>query len=87
MKPVVRRSTPREGAEAAAWVPWVCGPCSFEWGYAAAETCLVLEGEAVVESGGAEVRVGPGDLIQLPKGLACRWRVLSPVRGRRRIEE
>jgi uncharacterized cupin superfamily protein len=78
--PQIRRATDADRARAAAWELWACEPSAFEWGYAATEHCLMLEGEAIVEARGQEFRFGPGDYVTFPKGLACRWRVLTAVK-------
>jgi hypothetical protein len=78
--PQIRKPTPADAERAAAWKLWTCEPSVFEWGYAATEHCLMLEGQAVVEAGGKEYAFGPGDYVVFPKGLACRWRVTEAVK-------
>jgi hypothetical protein len=69
----------RDGA--ADWPIWTCDVSTFDWDYEDRETCYVLEGEAVVRTeDGAEVRFGAGDRVVFPKGLACTWEVIRPVR-------
>jgi uncharacterized cupin superfamily protein len=45
------------------------------------ETCYFLEGDVLVTpTGGAPVRVGKGDLVTFPAGMACTWEVRAAVR-------
>ena len=85
--PKIRKPTPAEAELAATWKVWTCEPSVFEWGYSATEHCLMLEGEAVVEARGAEFKFGPGDYVVFPKGLACRWRVITAVKKHYWFEE
>jgi uncharacterized cupin superfamily protein len=80
LKLEIRKPSPQETALAASWPIWSCDASSFEWGYADDETCLVLEGEALVEALGKEWRFGAGDWVVFPKGLACRWNVIIPLK-------
>ena len=80
MEIVIRKPTPLETAEAAAWPVWSCEPSRFEWGYAEDETSLILEGRAKVEAMGKVWEFGADDWVVFPKGLACRWTVLEAVR-------
>lgn len=80
MEIIVRKPTGPERAQAVSWPVWTCEPSSFEWGYADTETCLILEGEGMVEARGKEYNFGPGDWVVFPKGLACRWNVKKAVK-------
>jgi len=63
------------------WEIWTKEISEFPWSYDTAETCFFLEGRVVVTpEGGAPVEIGAGDLVTFPRGLACTWKVLSPVR-------
>ncbi len=86
-KITLRKPTPAESLEAAAWPIWTCGPSVFEWGYDRTERCLLLEGEALVEAMGREFSFGAGDYVVFPKGLACRWRVIKAVRKHYMFED
>ena len=68
MEILIRKPSPAEFLEAAAWPIWTCEPSSFEWGYADTETCLVLEGEVMVEARGKEYDLGPGDWAVFSQG-------------------
>jgi hypothetical protein len=83
----IRKPSDAEAAEASTWPIWTCEPSVFEWGYAATERCLLLEGEAVVEAWGKEFRFGAGDYVVFAKGLACRWRVTKTIRKHYLFEE
>lgn len=64
------------------WPIWTKEVSEFEWYYEEPESCLFLEGEVeVIPADGCEpVRISKGDFVQFPKGLACTWKVLKPVR-------
>ncbi|HTB35184.1 MAG TPA: cupin domain-containing protein [bacterium] len=76
----IRQPTDADRIEAMTWPLWNCEPSVFEWGYAQTERCLLLEGEAKVEAWGKEFHFKAGDFVVFPKGLACRWHVLSAVK-------
>jgi hypothetical protein len=63
------------------WDIWTKEVSEFPWSYDSAETCFFLEGRVVVTpDGGEPVEIGAGDLVTFPRGLACTWKVLAPVR-------
>lgn len=63
------------------WPIWTKEPSTFPWTYDEPETCLFLEGDVVVTpEGGEAVRIGKGDLVTFPSGMACTWQVHSAVR-------
>ena len=59
---------------------WTCDVSEFDWYYDSEETCLLLEGEVVVEYEGGSASFGAGDYVVLPKGLSCVWKVSEPVK-------
>ncbi len=82
----IRQPSDAERASASAWAIWTCDVSSFEWGYAQTETCLILEGEAMVEARGKEFHVRAGDWAVFPIGLACRWNVTKAIRKHYRFD-
>jgi uncharacterized protein len=62
------------------WPIWECEPSAFNWHYDQEESCYILEGEITVKTATEEVRLGPGDYVTFPRGLACHWKVSRPVR-------
>lgn len=63
------------------WPTWEKEACSFPWFYDSDESCYLVSGEALLTAGGDdEVQVSAGDFITFPKGTACFWEVLKPVR-------
>jgi hypothetical protein len=68
------------------WSRWECGISSFDWEYSCDERCYILEGEAEIEVGPKSVKIEKGDVVLFPKGLKCRWNVLSPIRKVYRFE-
>jgi uncharacterized cupin superfamily protein len=70
------------GDKAAHVLEWDCTPGVFNWYYAEEdEIGYILEGEAFISRhGGAESRLGPGDVVVFSAGTSCRWRVTKSVR-------
>jgi uncharacterized cupin superfamily protein len=56
---------------------WDCTAGRFTWDYNKDETLVVLTGEAFisVDNGGAERRIGPGDVVFFQAGSSAAWRV------------
>jgi len=64
-----------------AWPIWEKEVSEFPWHYDEVETCYFFEGDVqVTPDGGKPVRMDKGDLVTLPKGMSCTWKVLNPVR-------
>jgi uncharacterized protein len=62
------------------WPIWTKEVSTFDWHYDAAETCYILEGEAVVTpKDGAAVTLRTGDLVHFAAGLECTWQVIEPI--------
>jgi uncharacterized protein len=69
------------------WPIWEKEASTFPWHYDEAETCLLLEGDVVVQptdgSGRAQgpaVAFGAGDLVTFPAGMSCTWTIRKAVR-------
>ena len=57
------------------------GPQASRAHYSVDETVHIISGEVfVTDDGGAERRLGPGDMAFFPAGSASTWRVPSEVR-------
>lgn len=70
----VRKPTQDEISEAENWGTWEKEPSEFPWSYDEKETCLILEGHAVVDgASGEHAEFGPGDLVVFPVGLEATW--------------
>ena len=61
------------------WPIWTCEISEFDWEYVEQESCLLLEGEVEVITDFETVSFSRGDFVVFPKGLKCRWKVISPV--------
>ena len=68
------------------WPIWEKEPSRFDWYYDSTETCLLLEGRVVVETGEDSVEIQKGDFVTFPKGLSCIWDVKEPVRKHYRFD-
>ena len=62
------------------WPIWECEVSEFDWEYDQRESCLLLEGKIEVSSDIETVSISAGDFVVFPRGLKCRWKVISPVR-------
>lgn len=63
------------------WPLWRKEIATFPAVYLEEEVCYFLEGEVTITpDGGEPVRAGVGDLITLPAGLSCTWRVEQDVK-------
>ncbi len=69
------------------WPIWEKEISEFSWHYDSREVCYLLEGKVEVTVGGGEVfEFGKGDLVIFPKGLSCKWKIISPVRKHYKFE-
>lgn len=80
MKPKVRKPTKTELEAAESWAIWEKEESEFPWEYFEQETCLILEGNAVVKTSEESVEFGPGDYVVFPKGLKCTWEIKKRIR-------
>jgi uncharacterized cupin superfamily protein len=78
MKPKVRKPTEKEQKEA--WSIWEKEESEFPWEYFEQETCLILEGKAVVKTSKETVEFGAGDYVVFPEGLKCTWKIKQKIR-------
>lgn len=63
------------------WPIWTKEVSKFPWTYDSAETCYFLEGDVIVTpKDGAPVRVGKGNLVVFPAGMACTWDIKQAVK-------
>jgi hypothetical protein len=63
------------------WPVWEKDISRFDWVYDTAETCYILEGEAVVEiENGPSVTFRAGDKVFFPRGLKCVWEIKAPIK-------
>jgi uncharacterized protein len=62
-------------------IAWSCTAGRFNWHYCVDEMVHVVSGEVfVTDEGGAERRLGPGDMAFFPAGSRSLWRVPVAVR-------
>jgi uncharacterized cupin superfamily protein len=80
MNITVKKATEAEKNEMMSKPTWECDISEFDWHYSDEETCLLTEGEVTVSYDGGSVFFGAGDLVVLPKGLSCVWKVTKPVK-------
>jgi uncharacterized cupin superfamily protein len=68
---------------AGTWGTWSKEPSEFPWSYSEKETCLILEGEAMVTAADNQaLEFGAGDLVTFEAGLQCTWKIKKAIRKR-----
>ena len=80
MKPKVKKPAKKEQLEAESWPIWEKEESKFPWEYDEQETCLILEGKALIKTPEGNVEFGPGDYVVFPKGLKCIWEIKKKIR-------
>ena len=80
MKPTVKKPTSEEKHEAEGWPIWEKEQSTFPWEYDEKETCLILNGKAVVNCSESVVEFSAGDYVVFPKGLKCTWNIKDRIR-------
>lgn len=80
MNPKIKKPAEKEITEAKSWPIWEKEESEFPWEYDTKETCLILEGKAIVKTSEGEVEFGKGDYVEFPKGLQCTWEIKSKIR-------
>ncbi len=68
------------------WSIWTKEVSKFHWFYDSAEECLFLSGRVMVTTSTETVELKAGDFVRFPKGLACVWTVLEPVKKHYKFE-
>jgi uncharacterized protein len=69
------------------WPIWTKERSEFPWHYDSQETCYFLEGEVIVTpDSGLPVQMGKGDLVTLPAGMSCTWKILKDVKKHYRFD-
>jgi uncharacterized cupin superfamily protein len=80
MKAKIRKPTEDEKKEAKTWPIWEKEESEFPWEYYDQETCLILEGKAIVKTPQEIVEFGAGDYVVFPEGLKCTWEIKKKIR-------
>lgn len=76
----VRKPTEAEIEEAKSWPVWEKEESEFDWEYSSEEKFLVISGKAeVVAEDGSKTEFEEGDLVIMPKGFKCRWKVKEKI--------
>ena len=80
MKPKVKKPTKDESQKAESWPIWEKEESEFPWEYFDQETCLILEGKAVVKTSEGDIEFGAGDYVVFPEGLTCTWEIKEKIK-------
>lgn len=62
------------------WPIWTKEVSVFDWHYDSKETCLILEGKAIIKTPNEVVTLKSGDFVTFPTGLSCVWDIKEPIR-------
>ena len=79
MKPKIKKPSDKERQEAGSWPIWEKEESKFPWEYNMQETCLILEGKAIIQTPEGNVEFGAGDYVVFPKGLKCTWEIKQKI--------
>ena len=80
MKAKVRKPTEKETKEAESWPIWEKEESEFPWECDVQETCLILEGKAVVKTPDENIEFEAGDYVVFPEGLICTWEIKQKIK-------
>ena len=68
------------------WPTWECEPSSFPWHYKDKEICLIIAGEAKINTkGGESYFIKSGDLVEFPEGFSCEWQITKSLKKHFRL--
>lgn len=62
------------------WPVWEKEISRFEWKYDSDEQCLILDGEAIIETDEGDYHIKAGDFVTFQKGLKCIWDIKKDIR-------
>ena len=58
----------------------------FFWHYPEKEICLIIEGEASINTEDGEIYIiKSGDLVEFPEGLNCEWQITKTIKKHFRL--
>ena len=68
------------------WSIWECEPSKFSWYYNEKEVCLLIKGEAIINTEEGDCyTIKSGDLVEFPEGLSCEWQVTKSIKKHFRL--
>lgn len=62
------------------WPIWTKEVSKFDWQYDSVETCLILEGKAIISTPEGKTEIKAGDFVSFPNGLKCTWEVVEKIK-------
>lgn len=80
---IVRKATEQDKINCSNWPIWSSQPSEFDWEYTQKETCLIIEGKAIVTDPNdpqEKVTFENGDLVIFPNELSCRWIITEAIK-------
>ena len=70
------------------WPIWECEPSNFSMDYSEREICLIIKGEAKIQtSAGESYLIKSGDLVIFPEGISCEWQIIKSFKKHFRLGE
>ena len=79
----VKKPTEMEISKTKSWSNWSKEPSEFPWFYDDKETCLILEGHAIVtDNQGNSISFSAGDWVEFERGLECTWKIDKTIKKR-----
>lgn len=81
MQIIITKPTSEQINQTKNWGIWSKEPSEFTYKYDDQETCLILEGEAIVtEPDGIIAHFKAGDWVVFPAGLKCTWKIIKTIK-------
>ena len=62
------------------WPIWEKEISRFDWQYDSNEECLILEGEAEIETSKGKFTIKSGDFVTFKSGLKCVWNIKKEIK-------
>jgi len=76
----IEKPTPEQIKMVTGWPIWDKGVCVFDMEYENEEVFYVIEGKAEITSDSKDYEFSKGDLVTIPKGAICKWKITEPIK-------
>ena len=68
------------------WPIWECEPSKFQWNYDDKEICLIIEGQARINTQKSDIYlIKAGDLVEFTARLSCKWEITKSSKKHYRL--
>ncbi len=68
------------------WPIWEKEISKFDWNYEDTEECLILNGEAIIETMNGKTEIKAGDFVTFEENLKCVWDIKIPIKKHYRFK-